>query len=127
MIFLKRDQVLKFHRILIEKYGGEPGIRDDGLLDSALAQPEMFWGDEWLHPTVFDKAAAYLFHLCRNHCFLDGNKRIAFAAAFLFLDLNGYTVTFSNEEVVQLTVGVAAGRIDKKEIAGALKANSKPK
>jgi death on curing protein len=77
--FLALELVLELHRDQIESFGGSPGIRDQGLLESALAQPEATFGGEYLHSTIPDQAAAYLYHLALNHPFIDGNKRTAFA------------------------------------------------
>ena len=74
--FLTKEYVTAIHADQINKYGGGQGLRDVGLLESALAQPRATFGGEWLHPTLFDMAAAYLFHLVENHPFLDGNKRV---------------------------------------------------
>lgn len=82
--FLNQDDVLLLHADQIESFGGTHGVRDEGLLDSALAQPKITFGGELLHPTLADQAAAYLYRLSRNHPFVDGNKRTAFAAMDTF-------------------------------------------
>ena len=79
--FLDLDLVLRTHRGLIERYGGEEGLRDAGLLQSAIAQPRAMFGGEFLHKDLFEMAAAYLFHVVQNHAFLDGNKRTGAACA----------------------------------------------
>ena len=89
--FVPNKLVPMIHRNLIQRYGGSFGIRDHGLLASALAQPEMTVGGKFAHRTLFDKASAYGYHLCANHPFIDGNKRVAFAVMILFLERNGYT------------------------------------
>jgi death-on-curing protein len=122
--FLSKRLVLAIHRDLIERFGGEGGLRDEGLLDSALAQPEATFGRELLHPTVHDQAAAYLFHLCADHPFLDGNKRVAFAAMDTFLRLNGHRLTLTDDEAYELAMGVAEGKTEKNEIAAVLRANT---
>ena len=76
--FIEMDDVLTIHQILIEQFGGSHGIRDKGLLESALAQPKATFFGELLHPTIYEQAGAYLYHIAKNHPFLDGNKRTAF-------------------------------------------------
>ncbi len=79
-VFLDLAQILAIHRYQLQRYGGSQGIREMGLLESALAQPSMGFGEAYLHRTIFDQAAAYLFHLCAGHPFVDGNKRVALHA-----------------------------------------------
>ncbi|MCC5608366.1 type II toxin-antitoxin system death-on-curing family toxin [Nostoc sp. CHAB 5834] len=88
--FLSISQVLNIHQDEINSFGGTSGVRDEGLLDSALAQPQATFGGELLHPTIHEQAAAYLYHLAMNHPFIDGNKRTAFAVMDTFITLNGY-------------------------------------
>jgi death-on-curing protein len=107
--FLSKRFVLATHRDLIDSFGGAHGLRDEAALESALAQPEATFGEELLHPGVVEQAAAYLFHLCMAHAFIDGNKRIAFAAMDTFLRLNGYRLVLSDEEAYELTMAVARG------------------
>jgi death-on-curing protein len=108
------------HRDLIERFGGNPGLRDVALLESALAQPEATFGGELLHPTIEAQAAAYLFHLCSNHAFIDGNKRVAFAAMDTFLRINGKRLTLTDDEAYDLTIRVARGELNKDEIASVI-------
>ena len=91
--FVPEELVLIMHADLLQRYGGRPGVRDRGLLASALAQPQMTMGGKALHRTLFDKAAAYGFHLCSNHPFVDGNKRIALVVMDIFLQKNGWEIT----------------------------------
>lgn len=121
--FLSKRVVLAIHRDLVETFGGRVGIRDEAALESALHQPQATYGQELLHPHLEDQAAAYLFHLCRAHPFVDGNKRVAFATADVFLRLNGYRLTLSDDEAYRLTTSVARGETDKQEIARILKAS----
>ena len=88
--FLTLDDIMESHREQIRVYGGTEGIRDLGLLESALAQPMAKYGGEYLHKDVCAMAAAYLFHLVQNHPFIDGNKRVGLEAALLFLEINDY-------------------------------------
>jgi death-on-curing protein len=108
--FLTLDEVLGIHADQIRVYGGAGGLRDLRLLRSAIAMPEMTFDDEYLHPSVFEMAAAYLFHLTRNHPFIDGNKRAALACALVFLGLNGQRLHADPDELYSLTDGVARDR-----------------
>jgi death-on-curing protein len=91
--FLSVDEVVQLHEDQIRPYGGASGLRDISLLESAVAQPAATFEGRDLHPDLIDKAAAYAFHLCCDHPFVDGNKRVALASALVFLDLNGVEVT----------------------------------
>ena len=116
--------VLAIHTRQLEKFGGTPGLRDEGLLDSALAQPQAMFGQQWLHPTIPEQAAAYLYHLAMNHPFVDGNKRTAFAVMDTFLRLNGYRLMLTDDAVFGLVLRVAQGQLDQagivEELADAL-------
>lgn len=114
--FLDIDDVLDLHGRLIERYGGLGGLRDEGLLQSAVAQPQATFGGQYVHGTVVEMAAAYLFHLVANHPFVDGNERVGLLAALVFLETNGYTADGLTEELYELTVAVAAGRLRKPEV-----------
>lgn len=118
--FLNQTTVLKIHRRQIEKFGGTPGIRDEGLLESALAQPQATFAGELLHPTIDKQAAAYLYHLAMNHPFIDGNKRTAFAVMDTFLRLNGYSLNLTNEQAYDLVMQVAQSQMSKSDLAGYL-------
>jgi death on curing protein len=109
---------------VIDSFGGHHGVRDEGLLESALAQPKATSGGKLLHRTVFEQAAAYLFHLSSNHPFFDGNKRIAFAAMLTFRQLNGYRLTMDDDDVYELVMALARGQLTKRQIATALRANT---
>ena len=85
--FLQIADILEIHQTLIDLFGGMPGIRDEGLLESALSQPQATFFGELLHPTIHEQAAAYLYHIAKNHPFLDGNKRTAYGAMETFLRL----------------------------------------
>ncbi len=119
--FLDLERVLRIHSSLIERYGGETGIRDAGLLHSAIAMPQASFGGQFLHSDLFEMAAAYLFHIVRNHPFLDGNKRTGAGAAIIFLALNDVRVRGEEEALVEMTLRVASGRADKEQIADLLR------
>jgi death-on-curing protein len=109
---------------LLKRYGGTLGIRDRGLLSSALAQPKMTAQKKFLHRTLFDKAAAYGFHMCRNHPFVDGNKRIAFVLMDIFLQENGWELQASEEEAYETMIRLASGNLAKNDLSAWLKAHS---
>ena len=117
VIFLTTEHVMAIHRRMIEEFGGSLGVRDRGLLESAAMMPAARMGGHYLHKGMAAKGAAYLFHLCKNHAFLDGNKRTALASAEMFLRLNGLALAATNEELQQLTVGVADGTVAKGQVA----------
>jgi death-on-curing protein len=122
MRFLSRRFVVAAHQRLIDLFGGEPGLRDSGLLDSALAQPQATFDGKLLHADVGEMAAAYAFHLCRNHPFVDGNKRVAALCMGTFLALNGHETRFDEVELVQTMLALAEGRLDKAGLTGWLRA-----
>ena len=122
-VWVRRDVVIAFHDHLLAEHGGLAGLRDEGLLDSALGKPPNLFG--YGKPTLFDLAASYAFGMVKNHPFIDGNKRIGFAAAILFLELNGYYFGASEVDVVLRTLALAAGEITEAAFAEWLKTNSK--
>jgi death on curing protein len=124
--FLSLDEVLALHADQIERYGGALGVRDVGLLQSALAVPRASFGGTLLHGTAVEMAAAYLVHLVRNHPFVDGNKRTGLAAAIAFLGLNDLWLEAAADELIELVLGVAEGRISKAEVAVFLQAHIEP-
>lgn len=119
-LFLDVDDVLEMHASLLEIHGGSAGLRDRGLLESAVAQPQTSFGGELVHEGLFAMAAAYLFHIASNHPFVDGNKRTGMLAAVVFLDVNGIGIDHPSDDIYELTMGVAEGRIDKSAIAAEL-------
>ena len=116
-MFLDLDHTLRLHRSLIEHYGGIQGIRDVGLLQSAISMPQASYGGNYLHCDIFEMAAAYLFHIVQNHPFLDGNKRTGAASAIVFLALNNIEIDNDEQGLVDLTLSVATGQAGKAEIA----------
>ena len=115
--FLRLDEVMALHADQIERNGGGAGVRDLGLLESAVAAPESSFGDGYLHGTLAEMAAAYLFHLAKNRAFVDGNKRVAAAAMIMFVYLNDGDIVCNEDELVELTLGVATGAKTKAEVA----------
>lgn len=115
--FISINTAIKIHDILITSYGGLQGIRDEGLLLSALEMPKACFGGEDLHPTLFDKAAAYLYHISRNHPFIDGNKRTAAALALTFLDLNRVKYKVNMQDYEELVISAATGQILKQQLS----------
>jgi len=114
-IWILKTVVLALQDELISEYGGLSGIRDEGLLDSALARPEQHfsYGD----PDIFGLAAAYVYGIVRNHPFLDGNKRIGFVTGIIFLEENGKSFNPSEAEAVQAVRDLAASKITEEEFA----------
>jgi death on curing protein len=112
-LFLTLDEVLVAHDEQIRLFGGASGIRDLSLLLSAMGNVEATFGGVFLHETVFEVAAAYLYGICRNRPFIDGNKRTALSAALTFLDLNQIELHAEQNELVDLVLGVAEGEISK--------------
>lgn len=115
--FLSLDQVLSVHRSLVEVYGGIEGLRDAGLLQSAIAMPMAGYGGELLHADLYEMAAAYLFHITQNHPFLDGNKRTGAACALIFLSINDIEIKADEDGLVEITLLVATGTAGKREVA----------
>lgn len=114
--FLTLAEIIEIHSDQIERYGGNPGLRDMGLLKSAMATPSAWFGGCFLHEDIFEMAAAYLFHIVKNHPFIDGNKRTGLAAAVIFLDMNGIEVDVSEEMLVKIVIETAEGKNSKTEI-----------
>lgn len=111
--FLTLDEVLSLHAEQIRLFGGSSGIRDLGLLQSAVGSVEATFDGAFLHETIFAMAAAYLYGICRNHPFLDGNKRTAVGAALTFLEMNGIDVDAGEDAFYDVVIGVAEGRVSK--------------
>ena len=107
--WLTRESVLAIHAQLLARFGGSSGIRDDNMLESALAKPRQLHA--YGQPNAYEMAAAYAFGIVKNHPFVDGNKRAGFVAAYTFLGINGIDFTAPEEEAVLFTRGLAAGDI----------------
>ncbi len=125
-VFLTLDEILAIQAEQIQRYGGTEGLRDRGLLESAIAMPAASYAGEFLHSNHFEMAAAYLFHLCNNHPFVDGNKRTALATCFAFLWLNDLDVAADADEIADLVLGVADGSVGKAQVAVYLEKRSRP-
>jgi death on curing protein len=123
IVFITKLIIIYFHEQLIDLYGGTLGIRDEGLLDSALEQPKAMFGGSYLHDSLAKMAAAYGFHICKNHPFIDGNKRIALVAMDTFLQRNGYEISASEKDVYEVMIKLASGDITKVEFTGWLEVN----
>ena len=123
-LFLTLDEVLTIHADQIERYGGSLGLRDLGLLQSAIAQPQASFGGQLLHSSLFEMAAAYLFHLVENHPFVDGNKRVGTATALVFLEMNDLEVNIAEDDLAAFVLDVAQGLKDKSEIAKYFRQNT---
>lgn len=124
-IWIRKDVLLAVHGRLLAEFGGSPGIRDEGLLESALARPQQFWA--YSDPDLCDLAAGYAQGVVRNHPFVDGNKRAGFMAAFIFLMRNGQRPSPSESETVVMTRALAASEIDESEYAAWLRDNCRPR
>ena len=122
-VWLLSEAVVVVQEMQIDRFGGSGGLRDAGLLESALARPvnKQAYDEE---ATVFDLAAAYGFGLARNHPFVDGNKRIAFAAMAMFLSENGYELAPDRMDALQTIMKLAAGDIEEDELARWVEANN---
>ncbi|MEX2204933.1 MAG: type II toxin-antitoxin system death-on-curing family toxin [Myxococcota bacterium] len=125
VVFLTLDEVLALHADQIDRYGGRPGIRDLGLLSSAVATPQASYEKTFLHQTLNEMAAAYLFHLVQNHPFIDGNERTGLIAAIAFLGLNDVSLTADPDALHRVVVGVASGSVTKAEVAVFLQQNTR--
>ena len=124
--FLGLDEVIDLHSDQLERYGGASGIRDLGLLESALALPAATFDGRFLHESAFEMAAAYLVAIAQNHPFLDGNKRTALIAAIAFLGLNGWRVHADIAPLIDLVLGVAERRRTKADVTVFFQVNCRP-
>lgn len=116
MIRLSTQKILQLHRFLIQETGGLDGLRDEGLLDSAVQGPFATFGGQELYPHLEQKAAKLGYTLAKNHAFLDGNKRIGTYSMLIFLDVNGVTMEYSDDDLISLGFGIADGSMDYEEV-----------
>ena len=122
--FLTIDEIVAIHQDQIARYGGLAGVRDWGLLQSALGMPAAGFGGQYVHADPCEMAAACLFHLVQNHPFIDGNKRMGAVAAFVFLALNQRRLTADNNSYAELVLSVARGETPKSAVADFFRANT---
>lgn len=115
--FLSVENVLAIHGRQLDVTGGLAGVRDRALLESAVATPQAAYSGQFLHRDLAEMAAAYLFHLCKNHPFFDGNKRVAAAVAVVFVEANGQVFEADQDEFAEMVLQVARGTADKPAIA----------
>ena len=120
-LFLTLAEVLRFHEYQIRRFGGETGIRDTGLLESAIAQPRASYGGEYLHQDLYEMAAVYAFHICKNHPFVDGNKRSGLVSALVFLEINGISLLDPNEKLPEAIEQIAANKLMMNDFAELLR------
>lgn len=119
--FIDLSHALHLHQSLIENYGGDIGVRDMGLLESALAMPQASYDGKMLHNNLFEMAAAYLYHIVQNHPFVDGNKRVGAASAIIFLSMNDIEIENDEDGLIEITMAVARSETGKSEIAAFFK------
>ncbi len=123
-VFLGLDEIIEIHNDQIKRYGGLPGIRDIDLLKSAIAMPAAGFGRDYLHMDGYEMASAYLFHIVRNHPFIDGNKRTGAVASVVFLLMNGVEVHANDDSFEKMVLSVAEGKMDKATVARFFRDNS---
>lgn len=121
VVYLTLDVVLAIHDSMIEEFGGSHGIRDLGLIQSAIARPQATFGGEDLYPGIFDKAAALFHSLIFNHAFIDGNKRTTLTSTARFLYINGYDLKATDKELISFPLDVENRHLNIQEIADWLK------
>jgi len=120
--WITREECLAIHEMMLAQHGGLAGVRDEGLLESALSKPRNLFA--YAKPAYADMAASYSSGIILNHPFLDGNKRTGFLVAAVFLEVNGYELTATEESVVENTLGLAGGTLKEKDYAAWLRKNS---
>jgi death-on-curing protein len=123
-VFLGLDEVIEIHHDQIKRYGGHPGIRDVGILKSAIAMPSATYDGNYFHMDIYEMAAAYLFHIVRNHPFIDGNKRTGAVASIVFLIMNGIDLHADENDFEKIVLLTAEGNTDKATIAQFFQSNS---
>jgi death-on-curing protein len=126
MTFLTVEQVIEIHAEVIRLHGGDPGIHDLGMVESAAYQPQATFGGQYLNPTLTDMATALGFSLTCNHGFKDGNKRVGFTAMDVFLRLNGHRIAAPVDEAEQVALAVAAGTLTREEFTDWVRRHTVP-
>lgn len=122
LIHLTVTRVQEIHKLAINRFGGSDGIRDYSLLESAVSAPKATFGGESVYKDVIEIAAAYLFYLCRNHPFIDGNKRVALGTCIVFLRINGFRTKKDGPDWESLTLDVASSQLDRDQTTERLRA-----
>jgi len=125
-VFLSLDEILEIHAQQIERYGGSSGLRDAAGLESAVATPQATFDGELLHHSIPAIAAAYLFHFCQNHPFVDGNKRVGANAAITFLLMNNWEPTSGEEELADLVLSIASEGLSKSRLIETFESRCRP-
>ena len=119
--FIELEEALRIHKRQVDRFGGDDGVRDRGLLESALAVPRASFGGALVHEDVIAMAGAYLFHLCKNHPFMDGNKRVALAVTLYFLRRNGLSLEVEDQSLQEHVLAVASGQMSKDQVTAYLR------
>jgi death-on-curing protein len=125
-VFLSLVEVLEIHQDQVARYGGAEGIRDIELLKSALGMPSATYGGQFLLTDIYEMAAAYLFHLVKNHPFFDGNKRVGAVATLIFLCLTGFDFDAPEDDFAEMVLAVARGDLDKADVAVCIRRHTRP-
>lgn len=125
MKFLSLEEVKQIHDMLIEEFGGSKGLRSEALLDSAVYRMNASFDGKDLYGSIYEKTAALFESLCKNHPFLDGNKRTAFVSAVTFLTINGCETDFDKDEAEEFVLKIATQKVELKKIAEFFKKHSK--
>lgn len=113
---LSVKHITMLHDVLLKETGGSPGLRDEGLLESAVSAPFSTFGGEYLYPTIQQKGARLGFGLVKNHAFVDGNKRIGILAMITFLEINNICMTYTDDELITLGLAVADGSMTENQL-----------
>jgi len=121
IFFLSLVEVVDIHCNQIQRYGGHPGIRNNGLLAAAISGPKQTFGGRYLNSDLFEMAAAYIFYICQDHPFIDGNKRTALATGLVFLEVNGISIEDRQGILYMTIMKLASGQIGKLDIADTLR------
>jgi death-on-curing protein len=119
--FLTLSEIIEIHNNQIELYGGSFGVRDISLLSSAISIPKSTFDGKYLYTDLFEMAAAYIFHICQNHPFIDGNKRVALVSGLVFLEFNNIIIDDPNEELYTMMMNVSSGKCNKEIISNILR------
>jgi len=124
-IFLTVEQVIELHQAVIDRFGGAHGLKDPGLLESAVMAPQQTFGGEFLYKSLAEMGAAYWICIVGNHPFIDGNKRAGLIAFDTFMLINNVKLEATSEEVVDITLSIATGSFDREKIVGFVEERSR--